>query len=565
MLQSLYIQNIALIEKLEVEFGRGLNCLTGETGAGKSVIIDSIGFVLGARSSKELIRTGADGCRVVATFYQSSGSIQTLLCDFGIPCEADGTLLLSRDLTMAGKNTCRINGQSVTLTMLKRLGEMLLDIHGQHDNQTLMRPETHIRLLDDYGEKSTGPLLEQYSKQLKEYNGLRAELSQGDLDPVKREERIDLLTYQIHEIEAADIKEGEKAQLKSRRDQLAAGEKITRALGQCSQAINGDEGEGLGSASLLSIALKAITSIAPYDDRYEDMRKQLQEAVYTVEDISREISRLYEDFYFTPEELAETEDRLVVVEKLTKKYGDDIDTYLENARQELDRLADSEAYVRRLQEKIRLAYEALRETALALSRVRRGIAETLAGKIGRELEDLEMHGASFCVDIQTVIPDIEEERWPVWGAQGADRVEFMISANVGEPPKPVAKIASGGELSRIMLAIKSILAASDMTPTLIFDEIDIGISGKTASSVAGKLRQIALLHQVICVTHSVQIAMRGNTNIYLSKEESSGRTLIHCQILDRQGKIRELARLLDGDPDSEMALQHAKALLEKAE
>jgi DNA repair protein RecN (Recombination protein N) len=564
MLQSLYIQNIALIEKLEVSFGRGLNCLTGETGAGKSVIVDSIGFVLGARSSRDLIRTGAAGCKVVSTFYQSSDSIRNQLSDFGINVEEDGTLIISRELTAEGKNSCRINGQSVTLTMLRRLGEMLLDIHGQHDNQTLMKPETHIHLLDDYGESRISALLEKYGRQLQEYNCLREELLQGDMDPKMRSERIDLLTYQINEIEAAGIQEGEKAQLKNRRDQLAAGEKITGALCQCAQALNGDEIGGLGAASLLSVALKAITSVAPYDDRYEELRKQLQESVYTVEDISREISSLCEDFYFTPEELTATENRLEEIEKLTKKYGEDIESYLENARRELDRLADSEAYVRKLQERISAAYGALKKTALELSGVRREIAEELSGKICGELDSLEMHGAAFCVDIQTAIPEIDGEKWPVWGAKGADRVEFMISANAGEPPKPVAKIASGGELSRIMLAIKSILAASDMTPTLVFDEIDIGISGKTASSVAGKLRQIALLHQVICVTHSVQIAMRGNTNIYLSKQESEGRTLISCKILDYQGKIREIARLLDGDPDSEMAIQHAKALLEKA-
>lgn len=564
MLQSLYIQNIALIEKLEIEFGRGLNCLTGETGAGKSVIIDSIGFVLGARSSRELIRTGAESCKVVSTFYQSSDRVQEKLSELGVNFEEDGTLIISRELTAAGRNSCRINGQSVTLTMLKHLGEMLLDIHGQHDNQTLMKPETHIDLLDDYGELAISSLLKKYNTQLKEYNRLRGELSQGDMDPGKRQERIDLLTYQIEEIEEAGIKNDEKARLKNRRDQLAAGEKIIKGLCQCSQSLNGDEGELLGAASLLTVALKAITSVSPYDDRYEDMRKQLQEAVYTVEDISREISSLYEGFYFTPEELIETENRLEEIEKLTKKYGDDIETYLHRAQQELDKLADSEAYVRKLQGKISDAYEALKHTAMEITQVRKETAEELSSKICKELDDLEMHGASFCVNIQSVIPEISGDTWPLWGAKGIDRVEFMISANRGEPPKPVAKIASGGELSRIMLAIKSILAASDMTPTLIFDEIDIGISGKTASSVAGKLRQIALLHQVICVTHSVQIAMKGNTNIYLSKQESDGKTLIQCKILDYQGKIRELARLLDGNPDSEMAIQHAKALLEKA-
>ena len=565
MLQSLYIQNIALIEKLEITFGRGLNCLTGETGAGKSVIIDSIGFVLGARSSRDLIRTGAETCRVIASFEQSSDAVCALLEEFGIPAEEDGTLLLSRDLTVNGKNTCRINGQSVTISMLKRLGDMLLDIHGQHDNQTLMKPETHIHLLDDYAEDAVRTLLSEYRQKLKQYNSLRAELSSGSADPVKREERMELLQYQIREIEEADPLPGERERLLKRREQLAAGEKITRALGQCSQALGGDDEGTAGVSSLLSAAVKAMSSIAAYDGRYEKVCEQMQDVSYTVEDISREISRLYEDFCFSPEELYETENRLALIERLTKKYGEDILAYLEEARAESERLADSEAYVRQLQGKIAEAYRALKEAALRLSAARREVAGQLEKKICRELSDLEMSGASFVIDIQTEIPEAEKNAWPSLGNDGADRVEFMVSANRGEIPKPVARIASGGELSRIMLAIKSILAASDSIPTLIFDEIDIGISGKTAGSVASKLCQIAFLHQVICVTHSVQIAVKGNTNIYLSKEEANGRTLIHCKILDYREKVREIARLLDGDPDSDAALSHARSLLEKAE
>ncbi len=566
MLQSLHIVNLALIDKLEVEFGSGLNCLTGETGAGKSIVIDAIGFVLGARSSKELIRTGAESCKVVGTFFQSSQKVRAELEKMDIDWEEDGTLILSRELTLSGRNSCRINGQSVTLTMLRNLGERLLDIHGQHDNQTLMKPETHIGLLDAYGEQEIKPLLEEYKLLLCSYNRLRAALSEEEQDPGKREERMDLLRYQIAEIEAAGIEAGEAERLKIRREQLAAGEKITVALSSCARAVNGGEEDSPGAAALLSAALKAIGAVSSYDKRYEAVREQLQELIYSAEDISREITDLYEDFYFTPEELTATEDRLAEIEKLTRKYGPDIESYLEQARQELDRLADSQVYSQALVSKLSVKYAELAEKAAALSQARQRVSLVLSEKICQELEALEMPGASFQAAVEYILPVKEETgNWPAFSENGADKVEFLLSTNRGEPVKPVAKIASGGELSRIMLAIKSILAASDETPTLIFDEIDIGISGKAASRVGEKLRQIALLHQVICVTHSVRIAVLAHTNLLLSKRLVDERTQVHCEILDKNGKIRELARLLDGNPDSEMALHHAKALLEKAE
>lgn len=566
MLQSLYIKNIALIEELEIQPGTGLNCITGETGAGKSVVVDSIGFVLGARSYRDLIRTGSDSCMVTAIFCEESDHIMKTLEESGISPEEDNTIILSRELTGAGKNSCRINGRSVTLSVLRSVGELLIDIHGQHDNRRLMDPVTHMELVDAFGSNEILPAYEKYIALLHEYNGLRSKLSAGNTDPVLRQQRIDLLTYQISEIEAASVKPGELDELKIRKEKLVAAEKITQALAQSSEALNGNY-ETSGACDMLSVALKSINSVSAYDERYGQAAERLESISYELEDISREIRSFQENFYFTPEELAETEERLQVVEKLIKKYGQDVQKYYDDACDELEELNRGDEYVRQLLGNINVVYSDLVDAGMKLSRARSVVGARMSQAVCNQLSELEMPGASFVVSVTNVIPrkpENEMEKWPIFEEKGIDNVEFLISANRGEPIKPVARIASGGELSRIMLAIKTILADTDKTPTLIFDEIDIGISGKAAASVADKLKNISKIHQVLCVTHSTQIAVAGDVNILLRKQIESDRTVIECKILDRDGKIREIARLLDGNPDSPMALAHAKSLLEKA-
>lgn len=566
MLQSLYIKNIALIEELEIQPGTGLNCITGETGAGKSVVVDSIGFVLGARSYRDLIRTGCDSCLVTAVFNEGSENIISALNEAGIAPEEDDTLILSRELSAAGKNSCRINGRSVTLSVLRAVGELLIDIHGQHDNRRLMEPTTHMELLDAFGSSEILPAYEKYIDLFCEYNELRGKLTGGNNDPAKRQQRIDLLQFQISEIEAANVKKGELNELKNSKEKLVAGEKITHCLAQSSEALRGNY-EASGACDMVSLALKSINSVSLYDERYSKAADRLQNISYELEDISREIRSLHEDFYFTPEELAETEERLQIVEKLHKKYGDDIEKYYNDACNELDELNCGDEYMRQLLDKIDSVYSLLVDAGEKLSRARETVGERLSNAVCEQLAELEMPGASFVVAVNNNIPTKPEnltEKWPLFDEKGIGTVEFLISANRGEPVKPVARIASGGELSRIMLAIKTILADTDRTPTLIFDEIDIGISGKAAASVAEKLKNISGLHQVLCVTHSTQIAVAGDVNILLRKQLEDERTVINSEILDFDGKIREIARLLDGNPDSPVALAHAKSLLEKA-
>ncbi len=566
MLQSLLINNIALINELEILPGTGLNCLTGETGAGKSVVVDSIGFVLGARSYRDLIRTGSDGSSVTAVFNESGEGVLSRLNEVGIQPEEDNTLILSRELSLAGKNTCRINGKMVTLSQLRVIGELLIDIHGQHDNRRLMEPETHKELVDAYGSSDILPVYENYKALLEEYNLLRVKLSSDNTDPGKRQERIDLLKYQISEIESANIKEGEYEDLKILKEKLLAGEKITDALAVSSGALRGDY-DSEGALELISSALKKLDSVSSFDEKYEDVFKRLESVSFELEDISREIRGLKDEFYFTPEELSETEDRLEVIEKLTKKYGSDISGYYDSACQELDELNKGDEYIKELLAKIEDIYHKLIKAGCKLSEKRKSVGEKMSEDVCRELAELEMPGASFEVFAETEIPAKPEsikDKWPLFDETGIDKVEFLISANRGEPLKPVAKIASGGELSRIMLAIKTILADTDKTSTLIFDEIDVGISGKAAASVAEKLKNISKLHQVLCVTHSTQIAVKADVNILLEKRLENDRTLIGSTILDKNGKIREIARLLDGNPDSSEALSHAKSLLEKA-
>ncbi|MBE7055944.1 MAG: DNA repair protein RecN [Ruminococcaceae bacterium] len=565
MLESLFIKNIALIEELEIKPEKGLNCITGETGAGKSVVVDSIGFVLGARSYRDLIRTGSESCLVSAVFQPDSVNINRKLQEIGITPEEDNTILLSRELTLAGKNNCRINGHSVTLSILRTIGEFLIDIHGQHDNRRLMEPETHREMVDLYGEKEILPIYEKYRTLLEEYNDLKGKLSEGNTDPLKRQERIDLLTFQISEIEMADIKENEWEELKNRKEKLLSAEKIVTSLGKSSEALSGSY-DSTGACEMIAAVVKLMNSIGNLDETYKSIAERTESLSYELEDISREIRNLSDDFFFTPEELSETEDRLEVIEKLNKKYGN-IQEYYDKACKELDELNQGEEYVQKLIEKISYVYEKLTEAGVALRDIRKEIGKNLSEEVKIQLNELEMPGVSFSVEVNIEIPEKPvnlTDRWPAFEENGIDSVEFLISANRGEPLKPVAKIASGGELSRIMLAIKTILADTDNTPTLIFDEIDVGISGKAAGSVAEKLKKISGIHQVMCVTHSTQIAVKADCNILLKKDICEGRTLIGCEILDKEGKIREIARLLDGNPDSPVALGHAKSLLEKA-
>ena len=555
MLGYLLIKNIALIDELEIEFSEGLNCLTGETGAGKSVVVDSIGFMLGARSNRELIRSGADSCFVSGTFYGEEKNTDEKLIALGIEPESDGTVIISRELNTAGRNICRINGRTVTLSNLREISELLIDIHGQHDNTTLMSPENHLGFVDAFGDVFTTEAFEKYAVCYREYAELKEKIQRNNLSPEEREKRITELKERIREIEGADVKKGELERLIERQKILESGEDIAESITAAVNAVEGDGYEVQGALSEISEGASALEKIADISENYGEIASRMNDIKYNLEDLLHDLRNAFDEANFSPEELRETENRIDAIEDLKRKYGDDLEASLEEAQKALYDMEDGAEEAGQLARRFDAIKKELALDGEAVTRVRKGITDILSREICEELAELEMAGAVFTAEIK------ETESF---GQTGMNTAEFLVSTNKGEPVKPVAKIASGGELSRIMLAIKSILADSDSIPTLIFDEIDVGISGRTADTVGTKLKKISGSHQVICVTHSTQIAVKANNNILLLKEESpDGRTLIRAKTLDYDGKVREIARLLDGNPNSEMAVKHAKQLIEE--
>lgn len=556
MLKYLLIKNIALIDKLEIEFGDGLNCITGETGAGKSVVVDSIGFMLGARSNKELIRSGEESCSVSGTFYQDPIVTDSKLLSLGIEPEEDGTVIVSRELNTAGRNICRINGKTVTLSNLREVSELLIDIHGQHDNTTLMNPDNHLGFVDSFGDIQSADAFLKYKNDFAEYVSIKEKIQNNNLSPEERAKRIKELREQVQEIEGANVKEGELEELLEKQKVLENGEEIAESISVAVNAIEGDGAECQGALEIISSGARALDSISDVAEKYAEISSKMNEIKYGLEDVLHELRNMFDDTQFSPEELRETENRIDAICDLTDKYGDDLEESLTTAQKELYDLEDGEEEADKLAARFEKAKLTLKEDSDALTKVRKNIADILSKEIRAELAELEMPGASF----ETAVSQTDS-----FGENGCNSAEFLVSANRGEPVKPVAKTASGGELSRIMLAIKSILADTDMIPALIFDEIDVGISGKTADTVGMKLKKISKSHQVLCVTHSTQIAVKADNNILLSKAEGTdGRTHICAKILDYKEKVREIARLLDGNPDSQITLNHAENLIKES-
>lgn len=565
MLMLLRIRNIALIDELTVEFTDGMNCLTGETGAGKSIIIDAIQCMLGFRTSKELIKTGCDSAYTEGVFYIDDPEVTSFLEEIGIEEEEDHTLILQRELSLSGRNVCRINGRLAAVSMLRQLGELLIDIHGQNDNQSLMKQSSHIALLDAY---STDELIEQKSRfmsLLKEFKDLRASLEKFSGDPKERERLADLYSYQINEIEASGIYIGEDEALNEKRMILANSEKITESLSASHDIINGDGYSESSIVDRLSSVKSFLSSISAYSEEYSDFLSRIEEVYYIIEDISSDIRASLDKVTFDKSELDETEERINVIYKLKRKYGSEIEQileYAENTRALLDELLSGEESANKIVKQLDEKNEELRAVCEDMNFTRVKAAKLLEEEVVNELESLEMSKTKFKTEIN-FDDEKDENGYYNYSKDGLDRVEFLISANPGEPLKSLSKTASGGELSRIMLAIKTVLAGVDSISTLIFDEIDTGISGKAAKSVAKKLKTISENHQVICVTHHAQIAAAADNNIFISKRFSDASTETYVETLDYDGKVREIARLLDGDPDSEITSIHAKELISK--
>ena len=552
MLEVLHIENIAIIEEADIRFEAGFNALTGETGAGKSIVIDALSAVLGQRTSRELIRTGADKAFVSAIF---SGVEPSLLAELGITPEEDGSLLLQREIHSDGKSVCRIGGRPVTVGQLKALGSRLLNIHGQHDGQQLLDEEEHLRFLDSFGR--TERLFNTYTEKYNHFTEIQRKMQSLQMDESEKARRVDTLTYQIGELERAQLRAGEEEELSARRNLLRNAEKFISAVSEADYALNGDD-SGDGALGLLRRAQDAIGAVRHLDDGYAALYQRLEALYSEAYDVAATVEDRRESFDFSPNELDEVESRMDQLYRLKKKYGpsvEDMLAYLERCRAELEQIEYAGDTLIRLERELAKAEQAALDAAERLSQGRRQAAEQLSAQILEELRQLDMGKIRFAADMAEK---------PL-GPDGIDQVRFLMSANVGEELRPIHKIASGGELARIMLAMKNVLSEQDMVGTMVFDEVDTGVSGRAAQKVAEKMARISRRKQVLCVTHLPQLAAMADTHFSVEKGEQNGRTYTAVQRLDREQRRQELARLTGGSHVSQTMLDGAEELLAEAE
>ncbi len=552
MLELLHIENIAIIEAADIEFAPGFNALTGETGAGKSIVIDSLSAVLGQRTSRELIRTGADKAFVSAAF---SGITPELTVDLGIQPELDGTLLLQREIQTDGKNVCRVNGRPATVGQLRALGARLLNIHGQHDGQQLLDEEQHIVYLDSFGK--TEKLSEAYAVKYRRLTDIRRQISALQMDEAEKARRVDTLQYQINELRRAKLRPGEEEELTARRGILRNAEKFLDAVAGADYALNGDDSGG-GALSALRQAQDALGGVRHLDDAFAQLYDRLGEAYSEIYDIAATIDDKRGELDVSPGELDRVESRMDQLYRLKKKYGatvEDMLEYLHRCTDELAQIEDAGDALLRLEHERSEAEKTAWQAAKALSDARKAAAEQLTAQILSELQQLDMGKIRFAVEFTEKPLD----------GDGMDAVRFLMSANVGEELRPIHKIASGGELARIMLAMKNVLSEQDHVGTMVFDEVDTGVSGRAAQKVAEKMARISRKKQVLCVTHLPQLAAMADTHFSVEKGERNGRTYTEVRRLDRERRRQELARLTGGSHVSQTMLDGAEELLVQAE
>lgn len=551
MLAQLTIENIALIDKLELELKNGLNILSGETGAGKSIIIDSLNFVLGERADKSLIRYGTDHAIVQAVFEDYlNPSVSAYLDDIGVECE--DVLIIRRKMSVDGKNECRINGKISTLSILKGLTELLVDIHGQHEHQSLLKSANHIKLLDDIGAAKITKVKEDVANYHAEYVSLKRELSRFG-DESERERKLDILTFQIDEIEKADVKDGEEDELLQARKRIRNMEKILSALGEAKNTLDGYDSNSVSASIKNSSSL--LGTISAYDDSIGPLIDRLDDAKIEIKDIADTLSDMLEKLDFDARSAEKIEERLEVVRNILHKYGgnfENLQRFYEDARKEAELLSGAAQTVEELQDRIETAKKNLEKSARKLTELRHEVANKFESDITRELKDLGMGGSTFKVDFVTT-DDVDQI-----SANGADTIEFLFSANVGEPMKPLAKIISGGEMSRFMLAFKNIVAGVDGIGTMVFDEIDTGISGNISAVVSEKMCNISRDRQVIAVTHMPSLAAMADNHYLIAKSTENGKTLTHINLLEDD--TDEVARLIGGNDYSQFAVPHAKEM-----
>ena len=548
MLSLLHIENIAVIECADISFDAGFNVLTGETGAGKSIVIDAISAILGQRAYRDMIRTGTNKASVRAVFtdvpkldwFEENG------------VEYDPETIIQREVHLDGKNVCRVNGSLVTVSILNRLGIQLINIHGQHDSASLFDEANHLRFLDDFA--GNEPLRQEYSEKYTAVDQLRREINRMSMDEGEKLRRMETLKYQIEEIEKADLTAGEDEELESRRKLLQNSEKIAKGINEAVENLYGGEDTD-GAASMLSAAERALARIAKFSDQIGDLHEKVADLMYQVQDAAELARDVQYELSYSADELDQIESRLDVIHKLRRKYGTtcaDILEFCARAKQELDEIEFADDHIEHLKKKLKKAEKAAWDAAEKLRENRKATAEKLSGRILTELAQLDMPKVQFACQFT------ELELTP----GGADAVAFYMSANVGESLKPMSKVASGGELARIMLAMKNVLAEQDHVNTLIFDEVDTGVSGRAAQKVAEKLKSVARNKQVLCVTHLPQIAAMGDTHLLIAKGEREGRTYTTVTPLDLEGRKMELARIIGGASITETTLKSAEEMLQ---
>lgn len=554
MLSNLYIENIAVIEKTSIDFKKGLNVMTGETGAGKSIVIDSINAVLGNRTSKELIRTGASSAFVSAEFTNLSEKATAVIYEAGFELE-DGELLIQREISTTGKNKCRINGRPATVSTLKEIGVQLINIHGQHESYELMSPELHISYIDKLAGLESE--IEAYQEVYKKYKKLSAELKKATVDESERERKIDLLKYQIDELEDADLRDGEYEELNEQKAVLQNSEKIIEAIMSSRALMNGDE-ESSGVLENLQEINSQLSDISEYMSEVEPINSRIESAIYELEDCLSELTGLTDLVDTDGGSLDSIEERLDLIYTLGKKYGSTIKEmldFLDKAKKELNALVMYDENREALIKECDKAYKEAEKLAKVLSEKRKATSSEFADKVCEEMAFLDMPNVKLVV---------VQEKCEL-NSLGCDNIEFLISTNPGEPPKPISKIASGGELSRMMLAVKNVLSDKDDIDTLIFDEVDTGISGSAAQKVGLKLREVSKSRQVLCVTHLAQIAAMGNSHFKISKSVRDEKTFTKVEELDHEGRKQELARIIGGTEMTKASLDYAEEMLRAGE
>ena len=540
MISNLHIKNIGIIENVEIDFNRGLNVLTGETGAGKTLILGSLGIISGGRFSKEMIRKGETNSYVELCMYEPESEYSV-----------DGNIIISREINANGRNLCKINGRMVTVNELKDFMSKFIEIHGQNDNQNLLDIKEHHKYLDDFIGTSIIELKDEYVGYYTRYNEINKELKENYGDDKERQRKIDLLKYQINEIEVANLKETEEDELEEKRKIIMNSEKIANSLNEADSAI------GENTIDLLSTGIRALEKIEQIDKKYEQTVSSLKSVYYELQEISKDISSYKEDTYFDEQERVEIEERLDLIYDLKRKYGNSISEimqYNEEIKQEIDKIENLEDRNNQLKQEQKQVKQKMTEIALEMHSIRIENANELSLQINKNLQDLEMKNAKINIHVDY----IEDEFY----STGKDKIEIYISTNLGEDEKELSKIASGGEMSRVMLAIKTVLANTDQMPVLVFDEIDTGISGKAANKVAEKLSKISESHQVLCISHLPNIAAIADYNYFISKHIQNERTNTNIKLLNENEVINEIARISSGEIN-EATLQYATELRNK--